>query len=526
MAKKGTIGAGMALDGEKEFKSAISDINKDLQLLGSEMKKNTDIFGKNTKSQEALTAQSETLEKRMKTQTDKVDTLRNALENAKQEYGENSNKVKDWQIALNRAEGDLGRTKNELENTTRELKQMGDAADGTRRDMNDLGDGVDKSHSKFKNFASGAGTAMMAGAAIVTAAIGTMVSGGIRLLNSQLDNADEISRNAEVYGLSAEEIQKMMYVSTQLDVELETMTKGQTMLTKAMYAAQQGGKAQKDVFEKLGVEYKNSDGSLRNVSDVQAELFDKLKNTSNETERNAEMIKLFGKSALDLVPLVNAGGTEIRKLGEDAVNSGAVISNQGVADLDKFGDSIEGLKGKMTGIAGTILSEYMPSFQLFLDEGMGTLDDFTEKIKAANGDTEEISRVISEEMSELTAVLVAAAPQIAEAAKEIGAAILKGIFTGWLSEWGLTKADFDSGEWSGKLIMKLGKKAGLLDGAGNISNSTAGFTKTITGIDVKNTSKTTQKPVIVNQVNNFNGFQNRDGARTLEQFNRNLGLTY
>ena len=43
MANK-KIGAGIALDGEKEFKQAVSGINKDLSVLGSEMQKVTAKF--------------------------------------------------------------------------------------------------------------------------------------------------------------------------------------------------------------------------------------------------------------------------------------------------------------------------------------------------------------------------------------------------------------------------------------------------------------------------------------------------
>ena len=44
MANKNSIGAGIALDGEAEFRKAISSINKDLSVLGSEMKKVTADF--------------------------------------------------------------------------------------------------------------------------------------------------------------------------------------------------------------------------------------------------------------------------------------------------------------------------------------------------------------------------------------------------------------------------------------------------------------------------------------------------
>ena len=77
MAKK-TIAAGLALDGEKEFKQAISGINKDLSVLGSEMGKVTAQFGSNANSMDALKAKSEVYNKQIDEQKKKIETLKAA----------------------------------------------------------------------------------------------------------------------------------------------------------------------------------------------------------------------------------------------------------------------------------------------------------------------------------------------------------------------------------------------------------------------------------------------------------------
>ena len=114
MAGQMNIGAGIRLDGEKEFKSAVSDINKDLKLLGSEMSKVSAKFSENANSMSASKAKAEVLSKQFESQKQKVETLRAALENSKKEFGESSNKTKDWQIQLNRAEAELSKTKQSL----------------------------------------------------------------------------------------------------------------------------------------------------------------------------------------------------------------------------------------------------------------------------------------------------------------------------------------------------------------------------------------------------------------------------
>ena len=73
------FGLKIGLEGEKEFKSALADINNSFKVLGSEMKLVESQFDKNDNSVEALTARNEVLEKSIESQKSKIETLRSAL---------------------------------------------------------------------------------------------------------------------------------------------------------------------------------------------------------------------------------------------------------------------------------------------------------------------------------------------------------------------------------------------------------------------------------------------------------------
>ena len=108
-----TVKARVALDGEKEYKAALSELNKGNQVLSSEMRKLQAEFKGQTESTEFLTKKGELLERQLLQQKDKVQTLREALANAAAQYGESSEKTQEWQIKLNNAEAaqyDLGRS--------------------------------------------------------------------------------------------------------------------------------------------------------------------------------------------------------------------------------------------------------------------------------------------------------------------------------------------------------------------------------------------------------------------------------
>ena len=62
------FGLKIGLEGEKEFKKALSEINQSFKVLGSEMKVVTSQFDKNDNSVQALTARNQVLNKEIEAQ--------------------------------------------------------------------------------------------------------------------------------------------------------------------------------------------------------------------------------------------------------------------------------------------------------------------------------------------------------------------------------------------------------------------------------------------------------------------------
>ena len=108
------FGLKIGLEGEKEFKKALSEINQSFKVLGSEMKVVQSQFDKNDSSVEALTARNQVLNKEIEAQKQKIETLRSALANAAESFGENDRRTQSWQIQLNNAQAALNGMEREL----------------------------------------------------------------------------------------------------------------------------------------------------------------------------------------------------------------------------------------------------------------------------------------------------------------------------------------------------------------------------------------------------------------------------
>ena len=87
------IGLKIGVDGEREFKKALSEINQSFKVLGSEMQLVSSRFDKQDRSVESLTSQNRVLSKEIDTQKQKIETLQSALSNASASFGENDRRT-------------------------------------------------------------------------------------------------------------------------------------------------------------------------------------------------------------------------------------------------------------------------------------------------------------------------------------------------------------------------------------------------------------------------------------------------
>ena len=131
------FGLKIGIEGEKEFKKALSEINQSFKVLGSEMKLVSSQFDSNDKSIQALSARNTVLNKEIDAQRQKIETLRAALQNASESFGENDRRTQNWQIQLNNAEAALNGMERELSANERAIESLSrqetEAADATGR---------------------------------------------------------------------------------------------------------------------------------------------------------------------------------------------------------------------------------------------------------------------------------------------------------------------------------------------------------------------------------------------------------
>jgi hypothetical protein len=144
---------------------------------------------------------------------------------------------------------------------------------------------------------------------------------------------------------------------------LEASAVGQVInkLQNFMQDATNGGEKQTKVMRDLGISFADLAGKTpSNQMQVFAE---KIAAISDPTQRAATASEVFGeKLGGKLLPLLVDFSGNIEDA-RDKVGSLEQVMNENAATFDKFSESIETVKGKMTAFAAGVLSETVPSLQ-------------------------------------------------------------------------------------------------------------------------------------------------------------------
>ena len=423
------FGLKIGLEGEKEFKKSIAEINQQFKVLGSEMKLVTAQFDKNDNSVEALTARQGALTKEIDAQKSKIETLRAALANAQESFGENDRRTQAWQIQLNNAEAALISMQKELDDNTAALDRAekgmddaGDSADEMADDVEDAADESDEAKSSFEGLGSvckATAAAMAAAFAAVSAAAIAGAKALVEMTTAGAAYADTVLTESTVTGIATDKLQEYMYAAELVDVSTDTLTKSMAKQIKSMKAVQDGTKLSVEAYEKLGVQVTNTDGSLRDSDTVYWEVIDALGKVENETERNALAMQILGKSAQELNPLIEAGAERMTELGQQAHAAGYVVSDEMLSAYGALDDQLQYLNVGATAAKNALGTVLLPVLTDLATEGNALLGEFTNGILDANGDISKMSEVIGELLPKVLDMFMDFLPELMEIAGEI-----------------------------------------------------------------------------------------------------------
>lgn len=465
------INTRFTLSGEKEYKQAISEIGSGMNVLNSEMRKVQSAYAQNADSVEALSAKNDVLERKISTQTEKIEYLRAALQQSAEKYGEADKRTMQWQASLNNAEADLNNLNNQfdenkkkIEESGKEMGNLGDVVNGLTSKLGiQLPDGM-KSSMNAMGSLDASSLALAGGFAAVAAAIVKAEKAMISMTKESAAFADNIITLSMQTGQSTQQLQEFAYASELIDVSVDTLQGSLTKLTNNMQDTMNGTGNAKASFDELGVSVTNADGSMRSANDVFYETIDALGQVKNETERDAMSMDIFGRSAQDLNPLIIQGSKTLKAYADEAHNMGYVLDDEALSALGAVDDAYQRLQKTQEGVKNQLAVEFAPYLEEFYGDvttmvkdggkaikDSGIVDAFGMLLETVGDILNPMSDLSNNRVPALTKALQPLAKVMALMAD--AAELLKGVInfgTGHISEgWGQMKHALGFGYSSG-----------------------------------------------------------------------------
>lgn len=419
-----SINTKVKLDGEREYKTALSQIGTALKQLQSELDLSAERFRDNAESEQALREQGDILNRQILTQQEKIATLREVLQKAGETYGEADTHTMKWATDLNKAEAELLKMERSLEENRAAYQRADMAAAGYGQSVENVADATDNLEKPLsatnavldssKASAQGLGNALTdvagqfgiqlpdgaakaaealnginAGAALAVTGVGLLAAAVVKaekaLISATRETAEyakEIKRLASITGQSTDSLQEFDYAAEMIGVSSDRIRDSLKETTNKMQEARDGNEATALAYQKLGVSIKdNVTGQLRSAQDVFYDTIDALGKIQNQTERDALAMDLMSESAQELNPLIDIGSEGLKKYAQEAHDMGYVLDSSALTALNNVDDAYIRLQKSQESVKNQLAAEFAPYLTEFYEKITKLIQDGGKALK-------------------------------------------------------------------------------------------------------------------------------------------------
>lgn len=161
----------------------------------------------------------------------------------------------------------------------------------------------------------------------------------IGALREAVNSADNFAKLSQRVGATTESLSALAYAGKLSDVGINELS---ISLQKYGQYLSKTGQGTKDLTEAL----------IR-----EADVFAKMPDGPTKTAR---AIELFGKSGVQMIPMLNGGAEGLRDMTDEARALGLVISSETARQAEEFNDNLTRLQSSATGLATTLARDLVP----------------------------------------------------------------------------------------------------------------------------------------------------------------------
>jgi len=331
---------------------ALKDVNKNARDIASELRQVERLLKFNPKDTTLLAQKQKLLADQVENTKEKLNRLKAAQEQVNEQFkkGEIS------QGQYRAFERELIKTESQLKHFESQLKSSTSASEQFAKKMQEVGSRLKSAGEKMSSVGKSLSTKLTAPILGVGAALATVAT-------KSAQTTDRIDKMSQKLGISRKAFQELDFVLSQNGASIDSLQAGMKTLSDAAYEASKGTKSYAEAFDTLGISVTDTNGNLKSQEELLYETITALQGMEDKTKRTAIASDLFGRSATELAPLLNAGAGSMEELTKKAHELGLILSDESIEAGAEFTDTLDQIKRSLGAAATEVGVALMPAFK-------------------------------------------------------------------------------------------------------------------------------------------------------------------
>lgn len=193
------------------------------------------------------------------------------------------------------------------------------------------------------------------------------VAGLTAIAKGSIDAADNLNDMSQRTGVAVESLSRFGQAAQDSGSSIEGVAKGMGQLAKRITDP---SSAASNALSGIGVATRDAQGKVRSLDAVMLEISDRFAKMPDGAEKSALAMQLFGKSGVELIPMLNQGRAALEQYQ-------ATISGDMAKSADEFNDSLNAIGRSLSGPFNEAVTALLPAITSIAQGIVGIIKAFT-----------------------------------------------------------------------------------------------------------------------------------------------------
>lgn len=224
--------------------------------------------------------------------------------------------------------------------------------------------------------ANGGIKAFTIAAAAAFAGVSAAAAKAFGAIRDAADRADDAWKASQSIGIPIRDLGRLSYAAEMSGASFDTLSTGVRKASQGIAQAAAGASNEASkALKSLNVAVRNSDGSLRSVTDVIGDVAERFSKMPDGVAKTNAAIAIFGRSGASLIPTLNMGRDGLKAMGDEAERMGLVFDEKTARSAESFNDNLMRLSLSFTGLWNRVLAGVIPAFEGLSNKIVGAVQN-------------------------------------------------------------------------------------------------------------------------------------------------------